>query len=71
MPSNGLAFPVFVSSQPNITAFGGFFKLVNNLLLLRVDLVRGFKVLLDINAEFFFWQVPDMAEGALCLKFFT
>ncbi len=68
MPGDGLALPVRVRGQIDPAAFfGGLFQVVNHVLFVLNGLIDGLQVVVEINADFAFGQIPDMTEGGLHL----
>lgn len=66
VPGDGLTFAVGVGCEVyGAGAFSGLGKVLNGFLLVLRDLVKGLKVVGDVDAEAVLGKVPDMAKGSL------
>ncbi len=63
VPGNGFAFPVMIAGQIQSRRVGKrFAEFFDDLGLLGVGDVFGLEVFVNVDAEFFRWQVTDMSH---------
>src|SRR5882724_4180401 len=66
MPGNRLALTIRIGRQVNVLgAFRGLLQLSDERFPLGGDLVGGVEILLDLNTELAFGQIPHMTHGGL------
>ena len=73
VPGNAFSLAVLIGCQPNdgIWFFGDFFQLCDHFLFIRADFVAGLKIMLHINGERFFGEIPNMSHRGFDAVFGT